>query len=118
MTVLVRNGGHINPVLYSEYPALKREWGVDLAKQIIRFRLSHLSQILAAATEENLLDDSQCRKVQAFDVYHDSKLYQSAKSKLATYRRECPAESVNYKCYEGADNIRVSYIEYHSSHLT
>jgi hypothetical protein len=109
LILLFRNGGHINPLLYAEYPVIKREQGVDVAKQIIRFRLSHLPQILAAATEENLLEDSQCRKVEAFDVYHDSALYQTAKSKLATYRKEFPVESVDFKCYEGADHMTVSY---------
>jgi len=101
-----RNGGHINPLLYTEYPTIKRELGVNVAKQIIRFRLSHFPQILAAATEENLLEDSQCREVQTFDVYHDSTLYQSAKLELAIYRRDLPMESRNYKCYEGANDIK------------
>ena len=76
----------------------------------MRFRLSHFPDIFAAATEENLLEDSQCRQVQAFDVYHDSALFQSAKTDLATYRGDLPIESRNYKCYEGADDIKVSYV--------
>jgi hypothetical protein len=103
----IRNGGHINPLLYTDYPSIKSDQGVDVAKQIIRFRLSHFPQILAAATEENLLDESQCREIEALDVFYDPKSYQIAKSKLATYRRELPEESVTYKCYEGADDMKV-----------
>jgi hypothetical protein len=91
--------------------------GIDIAKQIIRFRLSHLPQILAAATEEKLLEDSQCRTVEAFDVFHDPALYKSAKSKLAIYRREFPVESADYKCYEGADHMTVRYFFQRSQFL-
>lgn len=82
---------------------------MDIAKKIIRFRLSHFPALLAVATEEGLLEDSQCRRVEAFDVFYDAKEYKEAKAKLAIYQRDLPAESAEYKTYEGPDEMRVSH---------
>jgi hypothetical protein len=104
---LFRNGGHITPVLYGEYTDLKKEYGKETAKKIIRFRLAHLSEYLAVAEEEGLMKDSQCREVDAFDVYQDPTLFQKAKSLLATYREDLPEESKHYKTYEDLESIKV-----------
>lgn len=104
-----RNGGHVTPILYGEYSDLKQQYGMDIAKKIIRFRLSHFPELLAVATEEGLLEDSQCRQVEAFDVFYDAGRYKAAKAKLTTYQRDLPAESAEYKSYEGPDDMRVSY---------
>ncbi|GLB36703.1 putative FAD dependent oxidoreductase [Lyophyllum shimeji] len=101
-----RNGGHINPILYLEYDGLKQRYGIEIAKKIIRFRLAHKTQLLAVAEEEGLLEDSQGREVEAFDVYHSSKFYQAAKKKLATYRADLPVESADFKVHEGKEVIK------------
>ncbi|KAF5377204.1 hypothetical protein D9615_006477 [Tricholomella constricta] len=101
-----RNGGHITPLLYAEYTRLKEQYGVEAAKQIIRFRLAHLTEFLAVAAEEGLLEDSQCREVEAFDVFHDPKTFQTAKTKLAEYRADLPVESKDFRIYEGDDAIK------------
>ncbi|KAF6765909.1 FAD dependent oxidoreductase-domain-containing protein [Ephemerocybe angulata] len=98
-----RNGGHITPVLYQDYVGLKEKHGKDMAVKIIRFRLSHLTQLLAVAKEENLLDDSQCRQVDSFDVFHDKNLFRQAKSWLREYQEDLPEESANYKVYESPE---------------
>ena len=102
-----RNGGHITPVLYQDYVVLKREHGKEMAQKIIRFRLSHLEQLLQVAEEEGLLSDSQCRRVEAFDVFHDKKLFGQAKFWLEEYRKDLPEESRNYKVYETPEELEV-----------
>ena len=104
---LFRNGGHITPTLYSEYEDLKKQYGMEIAKKIIRFRLSHLPELLAVAEEEDLLQDSQCREVEAFDVFHDATLYETTKAQLSAYRKDLPEESINYRTYEGFECIKV-----------
>lgn len=106
---MLRNGGHITPLLYADYLDLKKEYGLETAKKIIRFRLSHLPQLLAGAAEEGLLEESQCREVEAFDVFYDPGLYQEAKAKLAGYKKDLPAESAPFKVYETIDEIQVSF---------
>ena len=78
-----------------------------MAKKIIRFRLSHLPELLAVAEEEGLLQDSQCREVEAFDVFYDATLYETAKALLSAYKKDLPVESINYRIYEGVECIKV-----------
>lgn len=101
-----RNGGHIAPILYSEYGDLKNQYGTAVAKEIIRFRLSHLPELLSVAEREGLQEESQCREVEAFDVFCDAALFDDAKSRLAVYREDLPAESQHYKTYESAESLK------------
>ncbi|PFH48210.1 hypothetical protein AMATHDRAFT_150398 [Amanita thiersii Skay4041] len=101
-----RNGGHITPVLYPHYASLKAEYGIELAKQIIRFRLAHLPLMLKVSAEENLSQDSQCREVEAFDVFHNADLYSQAKKMLSEYQNDLKQESLDYKIYEGPECVK------------
>jgi hypothetical protein len=106
-----RNGGHIAPILYAEYRELKEEHGIGVAKEIIRFRLAQLPEILKVAAEENLMEESQCREVQAFDVFHDEGLYGEAKAMLAEYEKDMPSEGSLFQVHEGDEAISVSNYE-------
>ncbi|KAK0440839.1 FAD dependent oxidoreductase [Armillaria borealis] len=77
-----RNGGHITPPLYHDYLELKKKHGAEAAKQIIQFRLSHLDELISVAEEEGLTEESQCRKVDTYDVYFDKDVFEGAKEKL------------------------------------
>lgn len=101
-----RNGGHITPMLYRDYTELKAVHGIDMARKIIRFRLSHFQELLSVATEENLLEESQCREVEALDAFYEPSLYNEAKGKLETYKKDLPEESSRYQIYEGSDEIK------------
>ncbi|EAU93246.1 hypothetical protein CC1G_11228 [Coprinopsis cinerea okayama7 len=101
-----RNGGHITPILYQDYSNLKRKHGKEAAKKIIRFRLSHISELLRVAEEEGLLDDSQGRRVEAFDVFFDKRQFAEAKEMLNEYRKDLPEESAEYRVYESAEELR------------
>ncbi|TFK38630.1 FAD dependent oxidoreductase-domain-containing protein [Crucibulum laeve] len=101
-----RNGGHITPVLYQDYLLLKEKHGKAMAQKIIRFRLAHLPELLHVAEEEGLLVDSQCREVDAFDVFQDQGFYKEAKRKLQEYCAELPSESESYKIHEDAKIIK------------
>ncbi|KAK0506551.1 FAD dependent oxidoreductase [Armillaria luteobubalina] len=70
-----RNRGHITPPLYHDYLDLKKKHGTEVAKQIIQFRLSHLDELISVAEEEGLIEESQCRKVDTYDVYFDKGLW-------------------------------------------
>ncbi|KAK7000892.1 FAD dependent oxidoreductase-domain-containing protein [Favolaschia claudopus] len=62
-----RNGGHITPVLYHDYPVVRKRLGPEMAKRVIEFRLAHLSALIQVCEEEDILEDSQCREVETFD---------------------------------------------------
>lgn len=101
-----RNGGHINPPLYIDYVELKEALGTEMAKKIIRFRLKHLPTLLTIAGEEGLLTQSQCRKVDAFDVYSEKELFEAVKKDLAVYRADLPAESTKFRVVESKEELQ------------
>ncbi|KAF7784803.1 hypothetical protein Agabi119p4_968 [Agaricus bisporus var. burnettii] len=95
-----RNGGHITPVLYQDYSELKKKHGAEVAGEIVRFRLSHLDELLAVASEENLLEESQCRETRAYDVYQNPSLYRNAKKLLEVFKRDLPVEGSDMEIVE------------------
>ncbi|KAF9014891.1 FAD dependent oxidoreductase-domain-containing protein [Cyathus striatus] len=101
-----RNGGHITPLLYHDYLQLKHKYGMHMARKIIQFRLAHLPELLSVADQEGLLGQSQCRVVEAFDVFLDQTLYKNAKVQLDHFCKDMPEESKHYKIYEGTRAIR------------
>jgi hypothetical protein len=86
---------------------LKEEFGTDVAKEIIRFRLEHLPQMLQAAAEDNLLKSSQCREVDAFDVFHDAGVFRRAKEMLSEYQQDLPSEGSTFQVHEDIGTIKV-----------
>ncbi|KAF5361712.1 hypothetical protein D9758_007295 [Tetrapyrgos nigripes] len=101
-----RNGGHVSPFLYAEYPELKKKLGSEEAKAIIRFRLTHIEELLRVAEEEDLLVDSQTRRVQAYDVYHDRTLFEDMKGRLAVYLEDMPEEKEKWAVIEDRASIQ------------
>ncbi|KAJ7596303.1 FAD dependent oxidoreductase [Mycena floridula] len=95
-----RNGGHITPLLYHDYAELKKVNGIDQARSIIRFRLAHLAELLRVAKEEGLLEDSQAREVQTFDVFFAKEMLELSKKKLAAYLVDIPEETENWEVLE------------------
>ncbi|KAJ6518843.1 FAD dependent oxidoreductase [Mycena sanguinolenta] len=87
-----RNGGHITPPLFHDYFKLKKEVGADMAQSIIRFRLSHLAELLRVAEEDDILTDSQCRKVETFDVFFEQGAFDTGVEKLNMYLDEMPEQ--------------------------
>lgn len=108
-----RNGGHITPVLYQEYSELKKKHGAEVAGEIVRFRLSHLDELLAVASEEKLLEESQCRETRAYDVYQNQSLYRNAKKLLEVFKQDLPVEGSEMEIVEDRAMLQVGVcIEY------
>ncbi|KAF9014268.1 FAD dependent oxidoreductase-domain-containing protein [Cyathus striatus] len=101
-----RNGGHITPWLYHDYLDLKDAYGSQMAQKVIRFRLSHVENLLSIAQEEKLVDESQCRRVDTYDVFFDKGLFNESKRKLAIYCKELPEESKPYRIIEDREEIQ------------
>ncbi|KIY63084.1 FAD dependent oxidoreductase [Cylindrobasidium torrendii FP15055 ss-10] len=99
-----RNGGHISPLLYHEFDDLEKTFGIDMAKNIIHFRRAHLSSLLEAANEEGLLESSQARKVDTYDVFFEETLYKDMHSKLERYLDVFPGERGAWSTDGGPDS--------------
>ncbi|KAI0791675.1 FAD dependent oxidoreductase-domain-containing protein [Abortiporus biennis] len=100
-----RNGGHINPPLYQDYQGLVKKYGEKTAKTILRFRLSHLPELLNISKEEDLLKESQCREVEHFDVYFNRDGYNEAKTELSVWKAAMPEESSNFEAADGIEAV-------------
>lgn len=103
-----RNGGHITPALYHDYTALRKELGAEAAEHIMRFRLAHLNEFLMVADGEGLLDGSQCREVQTYDVFFDDPLFHEAKALLRKYLSELNSERGFWKILSRETAMKVS----------
>ncbi|KAK6992175.1 J domain-containing protein [Favolaschia claudopus] len=87
-----RNGGHITPVLYHDYPVVRKRLGPEMAKRVIEFRLAHLSALIHVCEEEDILEDSQCREVETFDVFFDQETFDAALENLDLYLHDLPEQ--------------------------
>ncbi|KAF7356564.1 Fad dependent [Mycena venus] len=87
-----RNGGHITPLLFHDYLTLKKQFGAERAKSIIRFRLAHLAELIRVSKEEDILADSQCREVETFDVFFEQEAFDLAVQNLNAYLDEMPEQ--------------------------
>jgi hypothetical protein len=105
--LLNRNGGHINPSLYHEYPSLVKRFGREMAQKIIRFRISHLKELLVVAQEEGILMESQCREAEYLSVYYDERKWALARKKFTIWKREMPEESKGFRAMEGKEAVEV-----------
>ena len=87
-----RNGGHASPNVYNEYSDLKKAHGALRAQEILRFRLAHISSLIAAAEEENLLSASQARIVEDFDAFMHPEMFLKAKRELQAFLMDVPKD--------------------------
>ncbi|KAI3615497.1 fad dependent [Moniliophthora roreri] len=100
-----RNGGHLTPILYAGYSDLKKKHGKQAAQKIIYFRLAHLTELLQVAKDENLLEDSQARKVQTFNVFFDNHFYEDHKEDLKAYLEDFPEMRSKWETIDGEQAI-------------
>ncbi|KAH9064955.1 FAD dependent oxidoreductase [Lactarius vividus] len=98
-----RNGGHINAPLFHDYPQLKSEFGLDSAKRIIRFRLSHLPAVRGAVEDIGVLDYSQVRDVEKLDVYFDRGSFEENLKALEEWKADMPDEAAGCYVFEGKE---------------
>jgi hypothetical protein len=104
-----RNGGHITPLLYHDYPELKEKHGIEMANSIVRFRLAHLGELIRVGEEENILADSQCREVETFDVFYDQQTLDGAIQNLAAYLDDMPDQAGMWRVIGAEECTDVSH---------
>ncbi|KAK0444908.1 FAD dependent oxidoreductase [Desarmillaria tabescens] len=103
-----RNGGHVTPPLHHDYLELKSKHGAEAARQIIRFKLSHLDELIGVTEEEGLTEESQCRKVETYDMFFDQEAFEGAKEKLERYLEEMPSEKGGWGTAEGSAGMQLA----------
>lgn len=104
-----RNGGHINPPLYHDYAALKKTYGEDTARRMVKFRLAHRKEMQRIAEEEDILKESQVRETEHIDVFTCPKTYAEAKENLRIWKAAMPNESSSFGFVDAEEAISVRF---------
>ncbi|KAJ7759274.1 nucleotide-binding domain-containing protein [Mycena metata] len=92
-----RNGGHVTPLIYHDYAALKKKHGAEMAKSILKFRFAHIAELIQVSEEESILADSQCRAVETFDVFFNQEMFDLAVQNLNAYLDEMPEQRKSWR---------------------
>ncbi|KAJ3864158.1 FAD dependent oxidoreductase [Lentinula novae-zelandiae] len=103
-----RNGGHITPAWYHQYPELVKTYGKETAHEMIKFQVSHVHKLLSVAEEDGLLEDSQCRLTDSFDAYVDRTRFEIARENYTEYRKEEELSSLHQvtRLYEDKEQLQ------------
>lgn len=109
-----RNGGHILETA-DEYAEFADMFGVEEAKKLMRFRLGHLSEMLAVAKELGIAEESQARKVQFLSVYFGEEPWKYALERLRRFKADMPEEAAEWISFEGEEIPRASQLTLLSS---
>ncbi|KAJ5096014.1 FAD dependent oxidoreductase [Penicillium alfredii] len=97
-----RNGGHILETS-DKYAELADVFGVDITRKTMRFRLSHLKEMLGVAEEWGLTSETQARKVRFLSVYFGEEPWKAALERLARFQVGMPDESAEWTAYDGEE---------------
>lgn len=107
ISISTSNGGHITPNIYNEYSELKKEYGLDAAEHILRFRLAHIDGLIDLAEQENLLGESQARLVDAYDAYMHPDMYKQSVDELEDFVKQLPALADGFSAVNAPVEIEV-----------
>ncbi|KAJ6017804.1 hypothetical protein N7451_001183 [Penicillium sp. IBT 35674x] len=94
-----RNGGHILETA-DDYAELADVYGEDVARKTMRFRLSHLREMLNAAEELGLTEEVQARKVQFLSAFFGDQPWKDALERLQRFKEGMPEESAEWVSYD------------------
>lgn len=95
-----RNGGHVLETA-DDYGEFADAFGVDAARKLIRFRLSHLREMLAVAEKLGITTETQARKVRFLSVYFGDEPWKAALERMHRFKEDMPEESAEWTYYEG-----------------
>ncbi|KAL2808275.1 FAD dependent oxidoreductase-domain-containing protein [Aspergillus granulosus] len=97
-----RNGGHILET-GEEFADLEATHGLDAAKQITKFRLAHLAEMLGVAEHYGLTEQSQARKVKFMSAYFHEGGWMDAKRCIERLKECLPDETREWELLDKVD---------------
>lgn len=103
-----RNGGHILETA-DDYAELADLYGEEVARKTMRFRLSHLREMLDAAKELGLTEEVQARKVQFLSAFFGDQPWKDALERLQRFKEGMPEESAEWISYDRESMPEVSF---------
>lgn len=94
-----RNGGHIKCTPFESYHESKKRFGVERAKMLVKFQMSHLPVLVELAKKEEW-KVAECREVETLDVFYDEEAWVEWKEMVEEFRREMPDEAKDIFVWE------------------
>lgn len=104
-----RNGGHILET-GGAFAELADGVGMEAAKKIFKFRLSHLHEILNVADQWGLTNECQARKVQFLSVFFDEEPWSEALEGFWRFKGAMPVESADWRAYSEGEIPKVCLV--------
>ena len=83
-----RNGGQLRPHLYSRYPKWSERFGPDVAMDLIRHELAHLSAFKQLAEEEGITEEVCLKFGETFDAAMTEEALVRLKGALEAMRKD------------------------------
>jgi hypothetical protein len=87
-----RNGGHILET-GEDFVDLESEYGLEAARSIMRFRLSHLAEIMAMANSFGITTQCQARKVEFVLACFDHERWRETVKRIRRLKEALPEET-------------------------
>ncbi|EMD41519.1 hypothetical protein CERSUDRAFT_101951 [Gelatoporia subvermispora B] len=98
-----RNGGHINPPLYHDYPELVEEHGAEAAAMLVRFRLAHMAELRRVARDEGLEAHAEVRTTEHLEVHMTEEAWAEARENARKWREGMPEEARGCEVWEARE---------------
>jgi len=102
-----RNGGHILESA-DEFTQHEEAYGLEAAKKLIRFKLSHLDEMIKVADALGITEDCQARRVQFVTAFFDDEAWEHAAKQFERLNNALPEETKGWKALERSDIPKVS----------
>jgi hypothetical protein len=94
-----RNGGHILET-GEDFVDLEAEYGLEAARSIMKFRLSHLAEIMAVADSLGIAAQCQAREVEFVLTCFDDERWRDTVMRIHRLKEELPVETRTWKLIE------------------
>ncbi|EKM60536.1 uncharacterized protein PHACADRAFT_246535 [Phanerochaete carnosa HHB-10118-sp] len=94
-----RNGGHINPPLWNDWNYLKAQYGEKDARILNSFRLAHVRELQAIASQEDILKESQVRVTEHLEVFFTQDDFTEECEALEEWKGDVPEVAQEYIAY-------------------
>ncbi|RFU32852.1 hypothetical protein B7463_g3524, partial [Scytalidium lignicola] len=73
-----RNGGHIKTSPYMTFSRMKARFGVERARDLVRFEMRHLPLLTGMAKDEGI-EKAEARRVETVDLFFDGEAWEKAR---------------------------------------
>jgi hypothetical protein len=94
---------------YHRYPELVKKYGKETAEKLLKLQLRHTQDLLSVAQEYDVVEESQCRSVDSFDVYADPRGFELAREDYTAFMNDLPHLTPITRLYDQKDQFEARF---------